>query len=333
MKMARKATASDVALAAGVSKWTVTRAFKPGASIAEESRKRVLEAADRLSYRPNLLARSLSTKSTQQVAVLVDDFANLHKLPFLEKLTAALQADGMVAMLININQSFSHVHALLNADQRQVDAVILLGTAFRDETLQDKRLNSAAPPLFVLARESTIDAIPSVTCDATTSVEEIGTYLWDQGYRRPGFMTGARSLSTALRRRRCFAAFWRRHGISEVPELSAGSYDRHAAEAALRNYLTTTPAEERFDVLMCENDVLAVGAVDVARSAFGLRIPEDLAVVGYDGIDLTATPAYNITTYEQPLDEMVTVIMDMIRGRRALESVRLHGHLIVRGST
>ena len=119
-----------------------------------------------------------------------------------------------------------------------------------------------------------------------------------------------------------FAAFWRRHGISEVPELSAGSYDRHAAEAALRNYLTTTPAEERFDVLMCENDVLAVGAVDVARSAFGLRIPEDLAVVGYDGIDLTATPAYNITTYEQPLDEMVTVIMDMIRGRRVLESVR-----------
>ena len=92
-------------------------------------------------------------------------------------------------------------------------------------------------------------------------------------------------------------------------------------------------AEERFDVLMCENDVLAVGAVDVARSAFGLRIPEDLAVVGYDGIDLTATSAYNITTYEQPLDEMVTVIMDMIRGRRALESVRLHGHLIVRGST
>jgi LacI family transcriptional regulator len=332
-KRARKATASDVARAAGVSKWTVTRAFTPGASIAEDSRKRVLEAAERLSYRPNLLARSLATKSTQQVAVLVDDFANLHKLPFLEKLTAALQADGMVAMLININRHFSHVHALLTADQRQVDAVILLGTAFRDETLQDSRLNPATPPLFVLARESTIEATPSVTCDATTSMEEIGTYLWDCGYRRPGFMTGARSLSTALRRRRCFAAFWRRHGIAEVPELPTGSYDRHAAERALRHYLTTMPAEERIDVLMCENDVLALGAVDVARSEFGLRIPEDLAVVGYDGIDLTATPAYNITTYAQPLDDMVAVIMDMIRGRRAVESVRLPGHLIVRGST
>jgi LacI family transcriptional regulator len=106
-KRARKATASDVARAAGVSKWTVTRAFTPGASIAEDSRKRVLEAAERLSYRPNLLARSLATKSTQQVAVLVDDFANLHKLPFLEKLTAALQADGMVAMLINPDKGFS----------------------------------------------------------------------------------------------------------------------------------------------------------------------------------------------------------------------------------
>ena len=113
--MARKVTASDVALAAGVSKWTVTRAFKPGASIAEESRKRVMEAADRLGYRPNLLARSLATKSTQQIAVFVDDFANPHKLPFLEKLTAALQAEDRVAMLININQYFDHIQAFLLA--------------------------------------------------------------------------------------------------------------------------------------------------------------------------------------------------------------------------
>lgn len=115
--MMRTATATDVALAAGVSKWTVNRAFKRDASIAEGSRSRVLAAADSLGYRPNLLARSLTTKSTQQVAVLVDDFANPHKLPVLRLLTAALQRERLVAILLNIDGQNGHVDAIRDADQ------------------------------------------------------------------------------------------------------------------------------------------------------------------------------------------------------------------------
>ena len=330
--MARKVTASDVALEAGVSKWTVTRAFKPGASIAEESRKRVMEVAARLGYRPNLLARSLATKSTQQIAIFVDDFSNPHKLPFLEELTAAIQAENMVAMLININQHFDHVQAFLSADQRQVDAVILLGTDFRDETLRDEGLISANPPLYVVARESMIDSVVSVSCDVQTSMEEIGSYLLEKGYRRPGFMSGPKTLSTVLGRLRYSKAFWRRHGISDILELPAGCYERHAGMLALRNYLTTAPAGERIDILMCENDILALGALDVARSGFGLKVPADLAIVGYDDIDLAAAPAYDLTTYAQPIANMVTVLLDMVKGRREPESVQLPGRLIVRGS-
>jgi LacI family transcriptional regulator len=121
----KRATAQNVAIEAGVSKWTVIRAFTPGASIAEKSRQKVMEAAARLNYTPNLLARSLATNLTHQIAVFIDDFANPHKLPFLEKLSEQLQAEDLVAMLININRNFNHVHALLSADQRQVDAVIL----------------------------------------------------------------------------------------------------------------------------------------------------------------------------------------------------------------
>ena len=139
--LGRKATASDVARVAGVSKWTVSRAFKKDASIADDSRERILKVAGRLGYRPNLLARSLTTKSTQQVAVLVDDFANPHKLPMLSLLTAALQREGLIALLVNINEANGHVDAILNADQRQVDAVILLGTSFRDETLREGALH------------------------------------------------------------------------------------------------------------------------------------------------------------------------------------------------
>lgn len=332
MSKSNRATAADVARAAGVSKWTVTRAFTPGASIAEDSRESVLKEAAKLGYRPNLLARSLATKTTNLVAVLVDDFANPYKLPVLELLTQALQAEQMAAILININRHFDHVEAVLDADQRQVDAVVLLGTDFHDEKLNDPALPPSRPPLYVLARESTIAHIPSISCDARLSMQAINEHLWARGYRKPGFMSGPKTLSTALGRKSHFLAFWQETG-AEVPELFAGSYDRHDAARVLRAYLQTTPAAERVDVLMCENDALALGAIETARHEFGLRIPEDLAIVGYDGDELAASPLFDLTTYRQPMQEMTEALVDMLKGRRERESLTLKGELLVRGST
>lgn len=332
MSKSNRATAADVARAAGVSKWTVQRAFTPGASIAEDSRERVLREAAKLGYRPNLLARSLATKTTNLVAVLIDDFANPYKLPVLELLTQALQAEQMAAILININRHFDHVGAVLDADQRQVDAVVLLGTDFRDEKLNDQTLPPSRPPLYVLARESTIAHIPSISCDAQLSMQAINDHLWARGYRKPGFMSGPKTLSTALGRKNHFLAFWQEKGI-EVPELFAGSYDRHDAARVLKDYLQMTPTAERIDVLMCENDALAMGAIETARYKFGLSIPDDLAIVGYDGDELTASPIFNLTTYRQPMQEMVEALVDILKGRRKREPLTLEGELLVRGST
>ena len=329
----RKATATDVALAAGVSKWTVNRAFKKDASIADDSRSRVLEAAARIGYRPNLLARSLTTKSTQQVAVLVDDFANPHKLPVLSLLTAALQREDLVAVLVNIDEQNGHVDAILNADQRQVDAIVLLGTSFRDETLRQHALSPASTPLYVLARESTLDAVVPVCCDAAASMEAIGHHLRERGYRRPGFMSGPKTLSTVLGRLQHFAAFWQLHGVPVVPDIAVGAYDRNAAARAMSDYLGSRSTEDRVDVLVCENDALAFGAMDAARFGFQLKVPADIAFVGYDGTDFAAASSYNLTTYEQPMTDMVDRLVDMIVGRTPPGSVSLSGRLIVREST
>lgn len=330
--MTRRATAEDVATEAGVSRWTVNRAYVPGSNISERSRRRVMDAAERLGYRPNLLARSLNTKVTGQVAVLVDDFANPYKLPALEKLTAALQAKDMVAMLIHIGQNYDHARAFLHADQRQVDAIILLGTGFQDDSLHEA-LRPHGPSVFVLARESTHPDIPSIACDPDISMAAIVGHLTARGYKRPGYMSGAKAFSSSLGRQKFFAHYWCQHGVREVPELAAGAYDYHAAERVLQDYLHCTPASERVDVLMCENDVLAMGAYDVAQRRFGLRVPEDLAIVGYDGMDMFKMPMFDITTYEQPMDRMVATLVDMLLGRSPLRSVLLPGRLDVRGST
>ncbi|NDK53391.1 LacI family DNA-binding transcriptional regulator [Rhizobium laguerreae] len=331
--MRKRATAKQVAEAAGVSKWTVIRAFTPGASITEESKRRVLESAAALNYTPNLLARSLATNSTRQVAVFVDDFANPQKLPFLETLTEQLQAADLVAMLININNHFNHVHALLHADQRQVDAVILFGTAFRDETLLDPQLGHGTPPMFVLARDSQIDGVPAVVCDAELALREIVDHLHARGYRRPGFMTGAPALSTALRRRHYFTEFWEQKGVHRIELLSAEKYSAEAGARGVRDYLAGTSAEDRIDVLMCENDILALGAMDEMRGKFDLDVPRDMAVVGFDNYELGGSSAFGLTTYEQPCQEMVEVIIRMISGELEPETVTLPGRLVVRSST
>jgi LacI family transcriptional regulator len=329
----KRATAQNVAIEAGVSKWTVIRAFTPGSSITETSKAKVLAAAETLDYRPNLLARSLATNLTHQVAVLVDDFENPHKLPFLAKLTARLQAEGLVALLVNINDHYNHVHAILNADQRQVDAIILFGTAFRDETLNDRSLGRGGAPMFVLARDSQIEGVPAVSCDADIAIAEIGRHLLDRGYRRPGFMCGPRTLSTALGRRRNFKAFWQRERNVDLVEIAAERYSVHAGAESARAYLEKTPAAERVDVLMCENDALAFGALDVIRSEFALRVPQDIAVVGFDDTSLAASPAYGLTTYEQPLSEMIDTTIAMILGRREKMTANIRGRLVVRTSS
>ena len=329
----KRATAKDVALAAGVSKWTVMRAFTPGASITEEKKRRILEAAKTLNYSPNLLARSLATNLSRQVAVFVDDFANPQKLPYLEVLTDRLQAAGLVAMLININKRFDHVGALLNADQRQVDAIILFGTAFRDETLTDHRLGRVTPPMFVLARDSQIDGVPAIVCDAEGALEQIVAHLYERGYRRPGFMAGRHDLSTALKRQHYFRQFWGEKGVTDIVELSAEEYSAQEGARSIREYLAETRPDQRIDVLMCENDILALGALDVIRGEFGLAVPDGIAVAGFDNFELGGASAYGLTSYEQPIHEMVDAVVAMVMGRREPVSVALQGRLVVRSST
>jgi LacI family transcriptional regulator len=87
------------------------------------------------------------------------------------------------------------------------------------------------------------------------------------------------------------------------------------------------------DLIMCENDILACGAKDVIVHEFGMSVPKDIAIVGFDNIELSGAHPYGLTTYEQPMDEMAGALVDMILGRRPKTPVTLPGKLIVRQST
>jgi LacI family transcriptional regulator len=203
----------------------------------------------------------------------------------------------------------------------------------QDAILEEARAGKIMVPLAILARESMLKTVPSVTTATKVSMIEIGTHLLERGYRRPGFMTGPAAQASLVSRYQHFADFWRQHGVSDVPALAAGSYDRHDSENAMRRYLAATHKSDRIDVLVCENDNLALGAIDVATREFGLKVPQELAFVGYDNIDMASSPTYSLTTYEQPLEQMIDAVLSILGGPAGQGSREIKGRLVVRSST
>jgi LacI family transcriptional regulator len=139
-------------------------------------------------------------------------------------------------------------------------------------------------------------------------------------------------LSTALGRRRSFRELWQEKNIELVSGVVAESYSEVSGAAAARAFFSAPEGVPDIDVLMCENDALAFGAISFLRYELGLKVPEDIAIVGFDNTALAASPAFELTTYEQPMDEMVMAAVDMILGRRPVETVSFPGSLVARRS-
>lgn len=325
----RKITASDVAQLAGVSKWTVSRAFTEGASISPQAREDVLKAAAELGYRPNLLARSLTTRRTNIVGLVVDEMENPNILQVLDGVTKRLQQRGYMSMLLNITTDDSHHSALSLADQFQVDGLIFLGTLLNDELLQlAQEIRNI--PLIVLYRNSENPNIHVVTTDGYKAGVEIAGLFSEQGYRRIGYMAGPQSESTQLKRLEGFRDGLAAKGMALGPILQAGHYQRPSGFRAMNRYLDATPTDERIEAIFCENDILAFGALDAMRTRSETT---SMAVVGFDDIELAATPCYDLTTYSQPLDVLVNeAIRRLTSDDQSPSRFLAPGRLILRSS-
>ncbi|WP_346299661.1 LacI family DNA-binding transcriptional regulator [Halomonas sp. BM-2019] len=329
MVSAHKVTASDVAERAGVSKWTVSRAFTEGASISPQARDRVLQAAAALGYRPNLLARSLTTRQTRIVGLVVDEMDNPNMLPLLNEVSLQLQRRGYLSMLLNITNDNRHGSAISLADQFQVDGLIFLGTVLTDELIRLAR-DIRHIPLVVLYRNCEEPDIQAVATDGHAAGREIADLLSAQGYRRIGYMTGPASESTRLRRLAGFREGLTEHGVGAIEILDAGHYRRECGLTTLAAYLDTTSPGERLEALFCENDILAIGALD-ALSERGLS--QQMAIIGFDDIELAASPRYALTTYRQPLQALVSEAVRRVVERPEAETQHLtRGELILRRS-
>lgn len=327
----RKVTASDVAARAGVSKGTVSRAFTPGASVAPALREKILQISAELGYSPNLLARSLATRKTHIVGLVVDEMANNpNQFALLNEVTRQLQLRGYSSLLLNISSEYSSSAALKLADQLQIDGLLFLGVTLTDELINLAR-NIKHIPLVVMFRNSADAGIPYVSTDGYQAGREIADLFADMNYRTIGYMSGPTSAGTMLRRFEGFKDGLQARKISLTTVLHADHYDHACGMRAMMRYWESTPRDQRIEALFCENDILALGALDCLVAC---RAARRIAVVGFDDILLAAAPSYDLTTFRQPLEFLVTEAIDRLLAPpgRAADSCLAPGTLVLRSS-
>ena len=331
MSQGRHVTATDVARLAGVSQSAVSRAFTPGASIADSTRSRVENAARSLGYRPNAIARSLTTRRSRIIGVAAAYLQNHFYPDVIEALSRALQARGYHILLFTA-QADRHADPVLEEVLAyRVDGLILASTTLSSALAEGCR--AAGVPVLLFNRTSRAAGVSSVTGENARGGRLIAEFLHRAGHRRLAFLAGIENSSTSRDRERGFRAWLAEQGLPE-PVREVGLYRFDAAAAAARRLLSRA---DRPDAIFCANDHMATAVAEVARHEFALRIPRDLSLVGFDDTGPARWPSFSLTSFSQPVAPMVEAAVSAItelaeQPNTPVRQTVIPGELVVRGS-
>lgn len=307
-KPPRLVTSYDVAHLAGVSQSAVSRCFKPGASVAPATRARILAAAEQLGYQPNAIAQGLITKRSNLVALLISNLTNLHYPEVLAELTRRLDDRGIRVLLFTL-QAESDIDKVLDQVWRyRVDGVI---AAARLLPTQIEAFERHGVPLVLYNRIGEGAPVSSVCCDSVAGENDLVSRLVAAGHKRFGIISGPSDSYVSQERVGAAAARLRQLGYE--PTIVDGAFDYASGESGLRALMDRTG--RALDALICANDLMAIGAVDAARETLGLKVPDDLSVVGFDGTGPASWASYRLTTVRQPVRRMTEAAVAMLLER------------------
>ena len=298
-------TSYDVAELAGVSQSAVSRAFRKGASIAPKTREKIMHAAKQLGYQPNAFARGLITRRTNLVAVVISNLTNLYYPEVLAELTQRLSAVGHRVLLFSL-ASESEIDEMLGLIwPYRVDGAII---AARLKDDQVRQFNDRGIPIILYNRVGEGEPAASVCCDSASGERELVRNLLAAGHRRFGIIAGPQDSYVGEERldsaRRHLAAA----GIE--PIIYRGGFDYQSGDEGLRALMNASGGA--LDAVIATNDAMVLGAMDCARGVYDLAIPQQLSIVGFDGVGPATWGGYQLTTVRQPVRRMAQAAVDML---------------------
>jgi LacI family transcriptional regulator len=307
---------SDVANKAGVSLMTVSRVINKKGDVSDETRQRILEIISNLGYRPSGIARSLATKETYTIGLVVPDVSNAFFADVTKGVERLAYSKGFHVFLCNTEEDPRRELAVIQSlEEKRVDGLVLCSSRLEEKNLVDALANLPATVLINRRLHPTSkDTFDSVILDDEQGGWMATQHLIQSGHRRIGFLAGPLASYSGAGRRKGFLAALQEADINLVegwmrqcqPSVEGG-YE------ATRSLLTIYP---QLTALFCYNDLVAVGALQ-ACNELRRRVPDDLAIVGHDDIPLAALVSPALTTCRVPRYELgakaVNALLERLR--------------------
>ncbi|SDG88738.1 substrate-binding domain-containing protein [Pelagibacterium luteolum] len=310
-------SAQQVAERAGVSRSAVSRTFTDGASVSPTTRKRVLEAAEALGYHVNHLARGLIRDSSNIVSLIVADINTPYQAKMIEALTRRLQAANKIAMVINTSGQNANVEAALRQTLHyRADATIVL-SGQPAASLIETCLNNGQHVILV-NRDDPVPGPETIVVTNRTAARQAFDMLFRAGCRDLAVVASAVGSASLAAREKAFALAAEEAGVN-VNVIRFGPTAYASGAEAARAVLSKS---DRPDGVFCVTDLLACGFMDVARNEFGLTIPEEICVVGFDDIEQASWSSYDLTTFRQPVDQIADHVVGLIDHHPHLHTVQ-----------
>ena len=308
------ASAKQVAELAGVSRSAVSRAFTPGTSISEETRRRVLRAADQLGYHVNHLARGLLRNTSGIVCLVVADSDTPYQARMVRKLSQHLQQAGKVPMVLETSGPRDNVEgALRQTLNYRADATVVLSGTPPQSIIRTCLDNGQR--LLLINRDDRLDGPHNLRLDNAAATRIVLHAFQRAGCRRLAVITSEAGTASLIDREQNFTRMAAEAGLQPLVFRSGRtSYETGTAGARLLRAGRRRPAggAHRPDAAFCVTDLIACGFMDCARHEFGLRIPEDLCVMGFDDIEQAGWASYRLTTFSPPVDAIAARVVELV---------------------
>jgi DNA-binding LacI/PurR family transcriptional regulator len=320
-------TIEDVAARAGVSRALVSLVMRGSPKVSDQRRAAVLKAAEELGYSPHAMARSLASRTSHVLGVMVSDLHNPFWAEVVDGLDAGARAAGF-ELVFNTGgrQPSRERQALTGMLSFRPAGIALLGPVVPAGAIAAA---AAHTPIVLVSRSSRSPTVDTVNDDGQAGSGMAVDHLVSLGHREIVHIDGGGG-SQAAPRRTGYVNAMRRHGLT--PRVVRGEYTEAAGAAAIRSLLDSPPT-----AVVAANDLNAVGVLS-ALAAAGLSVPADLSVVGYDNTWLADLRHVSLTTIDQPRAEMgrlaAEALIRRVRGERATPARHLlRPRLIVRTTT
>ncbi len=298
----------DIAREAGVSHSTVSRALSGSALVNAETAERIRDLAREMGYTPSAIGRSLVTRRTRTLGLVVSRLTNPHIAQVAHAVEVTAMDHGYSVLLCSAGSPDREVAAVQMLRERRVDGIVVQSSVIGDRYMS--LLNDVQAPIVLINNQRDGQYVYSVDCDNRQGGREAVAYLVAKGHTRVGYVAGPAEALANRQRRQGWRDALAEAGLPHGDDLVAGAPEDLAPTAAGEAAVLDLLARPRPPTaLFCYNDMTALGALRAARR-LGRRVPADLSVVGFDDILMAAYTDPPLTTVAQPKEAL---------GRRAVE--------------